>query len=524
MPSLQVSGTLRSKVTQRVARAVGIALAHSEGQIVAEILRQHQSTSSDSTAGDKLLLARGFGFGLVHTNHRDVFKVATDTATSSLVVHPAFWQVVSRAGLGPEDFCLNWSKLWVYVVPGSVCEEHVDDLSQFVTNTSRTQLFHDAAPDGKAVEEGTAKLGPTLSCKSTLLANDKSLGKLSVGHFGDEGVPICSGTPVTDLGGRNRSGEREMCSKPMETHMERQTMDQKSSPSMQKMNSEAQELTMTSIHPVQVCGHTAQGTSTAQVNAMCKNLKKGTVMGKTQACAMSTVAWFFGEKRVPQTPTRVEQVSEWITMWRGFNVDTRRRIRKVRRKKAPILGRDPRRMNQATGPISATICSVLEAGWKPSTPGFWQTPDASATLDGALFNKAQIIDCFSKDMDMQTWKRAAGQSLSSGMEKGINTDFAKKARSQLIKEGNFMAARALDFLVCGAINEPRLLADGPVSNHFFCVRCDQRALATRKHELWDCPGNRLINHTHERIKPPCDTGTGIFGHTTSFVWPWSFAV
>ena len=30
----------------------------------------------------------------------------------------------------------------------------------------------------------------------------------------------------------------------------------------------------------------------------------------------------------------------------------------------------------------------------------------------------------------------------------------------------------------------------------FCVRCDQKVLATRKHELWECPGNTLINHTH----------------------------
>ena len=76
-----------------------------------------------------------------------------------------------------------------------------------------------------------------------------------------------------------------------------------------KINSEAQNLTMTGIQPVQVYGHTAQGASTAQVNAMCQNLKMGTVMGKTQACAISTVAWFFGEKRVPQTATRVEQVT-----------------------------------------------------------------------------------------------------------------------------------------------------------------------------------------------------------------------
>ena len=93
-------------------------------------------------------------------------------------------------------------------------------------------------------------------------------------------------------------------------------------------------------------------------------------------------------------------------------------------------------------------------------------------------------------------KAAARHSSSSGLEKGIITEFAKKARSQLIKEGNFTAARALDFLVCGAINEPHLPADGSVPNHFLCVRCDQKVLATRKHELWECPGNILINHTH----------------------------
>ena len=87
----------------------------------------------------------------------------------------------------------------MYVVLGSVCEEHIDDLSQFVSNTSRIQLFQDAALIGKAVKEDTAKLGLTLSCKSTLLSNDKSLGKLIVGHLGDEGVPICLETSATDL-------------------------------------------------------------------------------------------------------------------------------------------------------------------------------------------------------------------------------------------------------------------------------------------------------------------------------------
>ena len=92
------------------------------------------------------------------------------------------------------------------MVPGSVCEEHIDDLSQFVTNTSRIQLFQDAALIGKAVMEGTAELSLTLSWKSTLVANDKSLGKLIVGHLGDEGVPICFWDISHRLGDRNRSG------------------------------------------------------------------------------------------------------------------------------------------------------------------------------------------------------------------------------------------------------------------------------------------------------------------------------
>ena len=328
------------------------------------------------------------------------------------------------------------------------------------------QLFQDAAKIGRAVKVGTAELGLTLSCKSTLLANDKSLGKLIVSHLETDGVPICPETAATDLGIDTAAVKRRCAASQWKR--------------IWKGRRRAKRV---------------QGASNAQVDAMCRNLKLGTVLGKTQACPFTTVAWFFGVKRVPQTAARVEQISEWIE-WRNCNVDTRRRIRRFGRKKAPMLAGSPRRWNQATGSISATICSVLEAGWKPSSPVFWQSPDGSATLDGALFNKAQIIDSFSSDMEMQTWKAAARHSSSSSLEKGIVTDFAKKARPQLTKEGSFTAARALDFLVCGAINEPHLPADGSILNQFLCVRCDQKVLATRKHELWECPGNPLINHTH----------------------------
>ena len=158
-------------------------------------------------------------------------------------------------------------------------------------------------------------------------------------------------------------------------------------------------------------------------------------------------------------------------MWRDFNVDTRRRIRKVWRKKAPIFARDNRRWNQATGPISATICSVLEAGWKQITPGFWQTPDASATLDGALFNKAQIIDSFSRDMEMQMEKSgwAFAQCVKKKKER-YHHRLCPEGQVSADQRGSFMVARALDILVCGAINEPHLPADGSIPNQFSMLR------------------------------------------------------
>ena len=118
--------------------------------------------------------------------------------------------------------------------------------------------------------------------------------------------------------------------------------------------------------------------------------------------------------------------------------------------------------------------------------GFWQAPESDAFLDGALFSKAQIVDCFSTNIELQVWRKTAEHASSLGMEKRIITDFARNARHQLIKERKCLAVRALDFLVCAAINE----------KHCLCIRCEQHVLAYRKHELWACPAHNLIAHEH----------------------------
>ena len=219
---------------------------------------------------------------------------------------------------------------------------------------------------------------------------------------------------------------------------------------------------MTGIHPVSnLRPHSARSIHRTGKRNVQKTSKW--VLGKKKhACAISTIAWFFGERRVPQIAASVEQISEWIAMWRGFDVGTGRRIRKVWGKKAPTLAKDHRKWNQATGPISATICSVFGSGLEVEhTRFFGKRQKPVLLLDGALLNKAQIMECLSKDMEMQMWEKAAGHPLSTGMEKGMNTDLAKKARSQLIKEGNFMVHVRWTFLFA----EP--------STNLTCLRMDK---------------------------------------------------
>ena len=240
-----------------------------------------------------------------------------------------------------------------YVVLRSVSEEHIDDLSQFFTSTSRIQLFHDAALIGKAVNEGTAMLGLTLSCKSTSWQTTNPWG------WSSRGLRCCHlfGNITHRLVDRNRSGDEAQ-----KTHDDGHTL----------FKSTATPCRARPPHKSMRCA---------------KNFKMGTVMGKTQACAISTVAWFFGEKRAPQTATRVEQVSEWITMWRGFNVDTRRRIREVWRKKVPIWAKDP---------YSGTKLQVQ------SLPPFARCWRRAGSRAHQVSGKRQT------PAEMQTWNSAAG--------------------------------------------------------------------------------------------------------------------
>ena len=207
-----------SALRAHVARAAGIELAH-RGSICNPLCLGH-AKNYDSIKAHLLipqLVVRGYP---IETLALGTF---THKSPRCLQVGNGLSDVVTGCASGILAGCLHscsWARGLLfelvqssgYVIPGSVCEEHIDDLSQFATSSSLTQLLRDAAQIGRKLKDGTARLGLTLSCKSTFLANDKSLEKLIVGHIAAEGVPICREKAATVLGIETAAGKRRCAS------------------------------------------------------------------------------------------------------------------------------------------------------------------------------------------------------------------------------------------------------------------------------------------------------------------------
>ena len=183
-----------SALRAHVARAAGIELAHSEGQHVIHFLW-------------------------------DMWKFY-DSIKACLLIP----QLVARGHPIEKRSLSEFVQALGYVVPGSVHEEHIDDLSQFVTNTSRRQLLHDAAPDRQTSERRHSQAGANPVLQFDSLGKRQIAGKADRWPLrGSWCFHLCRGSSHR-LGDRNCSGEEEMCGKPMEAHLERQTKGSESQP------------------------------------------------------------------------------------------------------------------------------------------------------------------------------------------------------------------------------------------------------------------------------------------------------
>jgi hypothetical protein len=143
--------------------------------------------------------------------------------------------------------------------------------------------------------------------------------------------------------------------------------------------------------------------------------------------------------------------------------------------------------------MAATIATLLDMGWKPILPHAWKTSAGEwAKVGATAFSKPAILATALADIENAQWLAASTHAHGKGLEKGAYLHSAARARVSLTKEGNFLAAKALDYLVTGALKDPFIDPIKGPKNEDYCHRCNQRTLANRWHSLWDCPANLSI--------------------------------
>ena len=155
-------------------------------------------------------------------------------------------------------------------------------------------------------------------------------------------------------------------------------------------------------------------------------------------CISTTIAWHIGVDADPCIQEPLRQLSVWIDLRNSLitgGIEDRRKwidiqgawFRLIRNKQLKHLG-----WKVATGPIAATILTLRQIGWEPTTPFAWRAkhPDLEGDVVFAVLasdadvgacsekDKREILDAIRKDMIDQHWVKASKHYLGWSSETG----------------------------------------------------------------------------------------------------------
>ena len=162
----------------------------------------------------------------------------------------------------------------------------------------------------------------------------------------------------------------------------------------------------------------------------------------------------------------------------------------------PGIVQNENRWKTVSGPMAATISTLVEIGWKPVAPDAWiiASGNAVARVAGTAYAKAHILVQATKDMETKLAKEAGLHEHSSGIQNTIELQAARRAKAFFIKEKRYAEAAALDFVVTGAFGDHPKCVDGErQKSEHLCHRCSKGIVATRWHQLHECDDNHSID-------------------------------
>ena len=123
-------------------------------------------------------------------------------------------------------------------------------------------------------------------------------------------------------------------------------------------------------------GSTTHGIAPASVHKMRRMALGVTAMPTRGACITTSLHLCLGVERDPAIQYPLEIIWQWLQLLYDKAFDTRRYARCWMNTLGMFCG--SANWLKVTGPVSATIATLLEAGWKPDAHDCWTYPGGDA--------------------------------------------------------------------------------------------------------------------------------------------------
>ena len=140
------------------------------------------------------------------------------------------------------------------------------------------------------------------------------------------------------------------------------------------------KLYKTGVKPQQLYGASIVGVSPSQQKAA----RRAAILSSARAgvcpCPTTLLAWAQGPLGDPNVSIPTDQVRLWVSLWNSLPVSSHPPTRaawRTARQRASDAGKQ--KWQTAAGPISATICTLLDFGWDPVQADVWLSPDRKQT-------------------------------------------------------------------------------------------------------------------------------------------------
>ncbi len=116
---------------------------------------------------------------------------------------------------------------------------------------------------------------------------------------------------------------------------------------------------------------------------------------------------------------------------------------------------DQLRWKAACGPITGTINTLIDAGWKPAAPDRWLSPKGEMALVGATpYANAHVRAEVRSDLEAAAAREASEHAVGEGIGDCVRLGLARAAKRFFLKHRRWRDAAAVDHIVCGTMWDP----------------------------------------------------------------------